>query len=72
MKVPVSTSIEDRHYKLVESLAVADETTPAAILRKAITRGLSSLEKEVLGAAFVGGGNGHGPAPAREEAEVLQ
>jgi hypothetical protein len=49
MKKQVATTIEIRDVRRLERLVKADESHTAHILRKAISRGLASLEKDVFG-----------------------
>lgn len=49
MKKQVATSIEIRDVRRLERLVKADESHAALILRKAISRGLAELEKDVFG-----------------------
>lgn len=55
MKVTVSTSLEESDLQRVERLVAADSSHDALILRKAILNGLPKLERDILGAQFVGG-----------------
>ena len=54
MKVSVSTSLEESEIIRIERLVEKDLSHSAAILRKAIIRGLPLVEAEVLGAQFAG------------------
>ena len=49
MKKQVATSLEVRDIRRLERLVKADESHTALILRKAISRGLAELEKDVFG-----------------------
>jgi len=55
MKVPTSTSFDRRDFKRIQELARAEHSSEAHIIRKLALAGLRDLEREVLGAEFVGG-----------------
>jgi len=55
MKVTTTTSLEEQDFERIQKLAVADDSTTARILRKAVLIGLPLIERDVLGQEFVGG-----------------
>jgi|GEM_PF-1588357 len=50
-KVTVSTTLDPQDRARVERLAQVSELTPSHIVRKALLRGLPTIEQDVLGAA---------------------
>lgn len=49
MKLQVSTSLDEGVVQRIGHLAFVDISSPAAIVRKAIMRGLVDVEREILG-----------------------